>query len=106
MNIREQLNAASRPYVLALAGWLALCAVALAIAELTLEISERQVPFVAVVIGCLGLAVLYWRLARVVRCPQCSQSLINVASRGFLLRIPQRAATCPHCGLDLNGAVG
>ena len=102
MNVREAINASSRPYVFAMFGWIAAVLVALLVAEIGFGVEERRIPFWLVAPNIAFVLVAYWKIAKIVRCPQCRCSLLQGHMLGWLLRVAPKVKSCPSCRFNFE----
>lgn len=102
MNVREQINAASRPYVAALFGCVAATLLALLVAETAFGVEEKRIPVWLVAPSIAFVLVIYWKIASIVRCPKCHYSLLQGRMLGWFLRVAPKVTRCPKCGLGFE----
>lgn len=102
MNIRDQINAASRPYAYGYLAFAIGVLAALSISQMALGITEKQIPIWLMITSFAVVLILYWKISRIVRCPRFKDSLLRIGTTGLLFRIPPRVNFCAKCGLDFD----
>lgn len=101
-NIRDRINAASRPYAFGYLAFTTAVLAALWLTEMEFDLSEKQIPFWLLINFSTIVLTLYWKISRIVRCPRCKASLLRIGTTGVLFRIPKRITFCTECGLDFD----